>query len=93
MGNIMIDFVLGVVGFGFGLYGWVFILKQFAEMYVVKFVVKGEGQLGVIERVKKVEGMMKKLWGDQYFDLFLWSLFIWWRFSVLSKWWVVFMVF
>lgn len=69
MGNIMIDFVFGIVGFGFGFYGWVFILKQFVEMYVVKFVVKGEGQLGFVEWVKKVEDMMKKLWGDRYFDL------------------------
>uniref|UniRef100_A0A8C5IXW8 Elongation factor 2 n=1 Tax=Junco hyemalis TaxID=40217 RepID=A0A8C5IXW8_JUNHY len=53
MGNIMIDPVLGTVGFGSGLHGWAFTLKQFAEMYV---------------RAKKVEDMMKKLWGDRYFD-------------------------
>uniref|UniRef100_A0A671X249 Eukaryotic translation elongation factor 2b n=1 Tax=Sparus aurata TaxID=8175 RepID=A0A671X249_SPAAU len=53
MGNIMIDPVIGTVGFGSGLHGWAFTLKQFAEMYVAKF---------------KVEDMMKKLWGDRYFD-------------------------
>ena len=92
MGNIMIDPVLGAVGFGSGLHGWAFTLKQFAEMYVAKFAAKGEGQLGATERAKKVEGMMKKLWGDQYFDLPSWSLSIWWRSSVLSKWWVASMV-
>ncbi|CAD7684728.1 unnamed protein product [Nyctereutes procyonoides] len=58
MGNIRIDPVLGTVGFGFGLH----------EMYVAKFATKGEGQLGPAERAKKVEDMMKKLWGDRYFD-------------------------
>ncbi|KAB0372279.1 hypothetical protein FD755_016071, partial [Muntiacus reevesi] len=67
MGNIMIDPVLGTVGFGSGLHGWAFTLKQFAEMYVAKFAAKGEGQLGPAERAKKVEDMMKKLWGDRYF--------------------------
>ena len=68
MGNIMIDPVLGTVGFGSGLHGWAFTLKQFAEMYVAKFAAKGEGQLSAAERAKKVEDMMKKLWGDRYFD-------------------------
>ncbi|KAH0521510.1 Elongation factor 2 [Microtus ochrogaster] len=68
MGNILIDPVLGTVGFGSGLHGWVFTLKQFAEMYVAKFAAKGEGQLGPDEWAKKVEDMMKKLWGDRYFD-------------------------
>uniref|UniRef100_A0A8C1KT63 Eukaryotic translation elongation factor 2, like 2 n=1 Tax=Cyprinus carpio TaxID=7962 RepID=A0A8C1KT63_CYPCA len=53
MGNIMVDPVIGTVGFGSGLHGWAFTLKQFAEMYV---------------RAKKVEEIMKKLWGDRYFD-------------------------
>uniref|UniRef100_A0A452HXF9 Tr-type G domain-containing protein n=1 Tax=Gopherus agassizii TaxID=38772 RepID=A0A452HXF9_9SAUR len=53
MGNILIDPLIGTVGFGSGLHGWAFTLKQFAEMYVAKF---------------KVEDMMKKLWGDKYFD-------------------------
>uniref|UniRef100_A0A8C9VWW2 Elongation factor 2 n=1 Tax=Scleropages formosus TaxID=113540 RepID=A0A8C9VWW2_SCLFO len=54
MGNIMIDPVVGTVGFGSGLHGWAFTLKQFAEMYVAKFAAKGEGQLGPAERCKKV---------------------------------------
>uniref|UniRef100_A0A6Q2X0E5 Tr-type G domain-containing protein n=1 Tax=Esox lucius TaxID=8010 RepID=A0A6Q2X0E5_ESOLU len=37
MGHIMIDPVIGTVGFGSGLHGWAFTLKQFAEMYVMKF--------------------------------------------------------
>ena len=65
---MQIDPVLGTVGFGSGLHGWAFTLKQFAEMYVAKFAAKGEGQLGPAERAKKVEDMMKKLWGDRYFD-------------------------
>uniref|UniRef100_A0A8C7QSN5 Eukaryotic translation elongation factor 2b n=1 Tax=Oncorhynchus mykiss TaxID=8022 RepID=A0A8C7QSN5_ONCMY len=53
MGAIMIDPVIGTVGFGSGLHGWAFTLKQFAEMYVTKF---------------SVEDMMKKLWGERFFD-------------------------
>ncbi|ETE61649.1 Elongation factor 2 [Ophiophagus hannah] len=69
MGNIMIDPVIGTVGFGSGLHGWAFTLKQFAEMYVAKFAARGEkAQLSAADRAKKVEDMMKKLWGDKYFD-------------------------
>ncbi|CAH2311203.1 elongation factor 2 [Pelobates cultripes] len=68
MGNIMINPVLGTVGFGSGLHGWAFTLKQFAEMYVQKFAAKGDGKLTPAEHAKKVEDMMKKLWGDRYFD-------------------------
>uniref|UniRef100_A0A8C0FC77 Tr-type G domain-containing protein n=1 Tax=Bubo bubo TaxID=30461 RepID=A0A8C0FC77_BUBBB len=69
MGNIMIDPVIGTVGFGSSLHGWAFTLKQFAEMYVTKFAAKGEkAQLPPAEHSKKVEEMMKKLWGDKYFD-------------------------
>ncbi|XP_058230859.1 LOW QUALITY PROTEIN: elongation factor 2 [Hemibagrus wyckioides] len=71
MGNIMVDPVVGTVGFGSGLHGWAFTLKQFAEMYVAKFAAKGEKKKGDVspeERCKKVEEMMKKLWGDKYFD-------------------------
>ena len=63
----MIDSVLRTVGFGSGLHGWAFTLKQFAEMYVAKFAAKGKGQLEPLEWAKKVD-MMKKLWGDLYFD-------------------------
>ncbi|XP_053530549.1 elongation factor 2 isoform X2 [Ictalurus punctatus] len=71
MGNIMVDPVVGTVGFGSGLHGWAFTLKQFAEMYVAKFAAKGEKKKGDVspeEHCKKVEDMMKKLWGDKYFD-------------------------
>uniref|UniRef100_A0AAY4B6P2 Tr-type G domain-containing protein n=1 Tax=Denticeps clupeoides TaxID=299321 RepID=A0AAY4B6P2_9TELE len=67
MGNIMVDPVVGTVGFGSGLHGWAFTLKQFAEMYVAKFAAKGDkkADLPPAERSKKVEDMMKKLWGDK----------------------------
>ncbi|XP_051973285.1 elongation factor 2 [Xyrauchen texanus] len=71
MGNIMVDPVVGTVGFGSGLHGWAFTLKQFAEMYVAKFAAKGDknkADLSPAERARKVEDMMKKLWGDKYFD-------------------------
>ncbi|CAJ1060291.1 elongation factor 2-like [Xyrichtys novacula] len=68
MGHIMIDPVIGTVGFGSGLHGWAFTLKQFAEMYAAKFAAKGKTQLSPEEHCKKVEDMMKKLWGDRYFD-------------------------
>ena len=35
---------------------------------MAKFVAKGKGQLWPAEQAKKVEDIMKKLWGDQYFD-------------------------
>lgn len=37
MGNIFLDPSKGSVGFGSGLHGWAFTLKQFAEMYADKF--------------------------------------------------------
>uniref|UniRef100_A0A8C4E9I4 Tr-type G domain-containing protein n=1 Tax=Dicentrarchus labrax TaxID=13489 RepID=A0A8C4E9I4_DICLA len=55
MGNLMVS-VIGTVGFGSGLHGWAFTLKQFAEMYAAKFA---------------VEDMMKKLWGDRSAGKFL----------------------
>ncbi|CAI9155249.1 unnamed protein product [Rangifer tarandus platyrhynchus] len=68
MGNIIINPVLGIAGFRSGLHSWAFTLKPFPELYVAKFVAKGKGQLGPAEQAKKVEDIMKKLWGDQYFD-------------------------
>ena len=44
----------GTVGFGSGLHGWAFTLKQFAEIYSAKFK---------IETPK----LMKRLWGDQFY--------------------------
>jgi len=55
MGNIMVDPSIGSVGFGSGLHGWAFTLKQFAEMYSEKFGIQGEK-------------MMKNLWGERYFN-------------------------
>ena len=37
MGPIMVDPTIGNVGFGSGLHGWAFTLKQFAEIYASKF--------------------------------------------------------
>ncbi|XP_029285161.1 elongation factor 2-like [Cottoperca gobio] len=68
MGNLQIAPVNGTVGFGSGLHGWAFTLKQFAEMYAAKFAAKGNTQMTPDEHCKKVEDMMKKLWGDRYFD-------------------------
>ncbi|XP_031720021.1 elongation factor 2-like [Anarrhichthys ocellatus] len=68
MGSIMVDPVIGTVGFGSGLHGWAFTLKQFAEMYAAKFAAKGNTQMTPIENCKKVEDMMRKLWGDRFFD-------------------------
>lgn len=55
MGNIQVEPHLGTVGFGSGLHGWAFTLKQFAEIYAAKFK---------IEPIK----LMKRLWGDQYYS-------------------------
>ena len=46
----------GSVGFGSGLHGWAFTVKQFAEMYAVKFDID-------------IDKMMDKLWGESFFDL------------------------
>merc|ERR1712242_596811 len=51
MGVVRVDVNNGSVGFGSGLHGWAFTLKQFAEMYASKFGVD-------------VDKMMKKLWGE-----------------------------
>lgn len=56
MGAIMVDPSIGNVGFGSGLHGWAFTLKQFAEIYADKFGVQ-------------VDKLMKNLWGDRFFDL------------------------
>jgi elongation factor 2 len=55
MGKIMVDPAFGNVGFGSGLHGWAFSLKQFAEMYADKFGVQ-------------VDKLMKNLWGDRFFN-------------------------
>ncbi|XP_078350164.1 eukaryotic translation elongation factor 2-like [Oculina patagonica] len=55
MGNIQVSPEKGTVGFGSGLHGWAFTLKQFAEIYSKKFK---------IEPAK----LMKRLWGDQFYN-------------------------
>jgi len=55
MGIIRVDVNNGSVGFGSGLHGWAFTLKQFAEMYASKFGVD-------------IDKMMKKLWGENFFN-------------------------
>jgi len=56
MGNIQVHPARGSVGFGSGLHGWAYTLKQFAEMYADKFK---------IDSVK----LMPKLWGDNFFNM------------------------
>lgn len=51
MGIVRVDPSNASVGFGSGLHGWAFTLKQFAEMYAAKFKVD-------------VDKLMKKLWGE-----------------------------
>lgn len=55
MGVVRVDPTNGSVGFGSGLHGWAFTLKQFAEMYATKFGVD-------------IEKLMKKLWGENFFN-------------------------
>lgn len=55
MGEISVDPSKGSVGFGSGLHGWAFTLKQFAEMYADKFK---------IDTIK----LMNRLWGENYFN-------------------------
>merc|ERR1712002_637546 len=55
MGNIQVYPEKGTVGFGSGLHGWAFSLKQFAEMYSSKFGID-------------VQKLMRRLWGDNCFN-------------------------
>jgi elongation factor 2 len=55
MGEIMVDPSRGNVGFGSGLHGWGFTVKQFAEMYAEKFGVEPSK-------------LMRNLWGDRFYD-------------------------
>jgi len=55
MGPIMVDPSIGSVGFGSGLHGWAFTLKQFAEMYAEKFGIQSDK-------------LMKNLWGERFFN-------------------------
>lgn len=55
LGNIEVLPITGKVGFGSGLHAWGFTLNDFARMYCSKFGLS-------------VEKMMKKLWGENYYD-------------------------
>jgi len=55
MGVVRVDPSNASVGFGSGLHGWAFTLKQFAELYAAKFGVD-------------VDKLMKKLWGANFFN-------------------------
>jgi len=55
MGNIMVEPSKGTVGFGSGLHGWAFSLKQFAEIYSAKM------KCDVVK-------FMGRLWGDQFYN-------------------------
>ncbi|XP_077976566.1 translation elongation factor 2-like isoform X1 [Styela clava] len=55
-GDIQVFPNKGTVGFGSGLQGWAFSLKQFAEMYAEKFQTTAEK-------------LIDKLWGDNFFDI------------------------
>lgn len=55
MGDIKVDPSKGSVGFGSGLHGWAFTLKQFAEIYAAKL--KADPQR-----------LMGKFWGENFFN-------------------------
>uniref|UniRef100_T1J7D8 Tr-type G domain-containing protein n=1 Tax=Strigamia maritima TaxID=126957 RepID=T1J7D8_STRMM len=55
MGDVKVDPSRGNVGFGSGLHGWAFTLKQFSEMYAEKFKID-------------IDKLMKKLWGDNFYN-------------------------
>jgi len=55
MGDIQVDPSIGNVAFGSGKDQWAFTLNKFARIYSKKF--------GIDQ-----EKMMKKLWGDNFFD-------------------------
>jgi len=55
MGEVSVYPNKGSVGFGSGLHGWAFTLKQFAEMYADKFKID-------------VSKLMNRLWGENFFN-------------------------
>ena len=55
LGDVMVDPSKGTVAFGSGLHGWGFTLTKFASLYAKKFGVKKDL-------------LMKRLWGDHYYD-------------------------
>merc|ERR1712127_6061 len=55
MGDITVDPTKGTVGFGAGLHGWAFTLKEFAEFYSAKFKIE-------------VPKLMTRFWGDNFYS-------------------------
>uniref|UniRef100_A0A1E1XHM1 Putative elongation factor 2-like isoform 1 n=1 Tax=Amblyomma aureolatum TaxID=187763 RepID=A0A1E1XHM1_9ACAR len=55
MGDIKVEPSKGNVGFGSGLHGWAFTLKQFAEIYAEKFKID-------------VDKLMGRLWGENFYN-------------------------
>ncbi|KAH8355021.1 hypothetical protein KR093_004023 [Drosophila rubida] len=55
MGDVSVDPAKGSVGFGSGLHGWAFTLKQFAELYADKFKID-------------VAKLMKRFWGSNFYN-------------------------
>lgn len=56
MGDLVLDPTIGNVAFGAGKDQWAFTLRTFAKIYSKKTGIS-------------VEKMMKKLWGDNYYDI------------------------
>ena len=56
MGDLVLDPTIGNVAFGAGKDQWAFTLRTFAKIYSKKTGIS-------------VEKMMKKLWGDNYYDV------------------------
>merc|ERR1712055_913465 len=55
MGVVRVDVNNGSVGFGSGLHGWAFSIKQFADIYAARFKIP-------------VAKLMGKLWGESFFN-------------------------
>lgn len=55
MGDVKVEPSRGNVGFGSGLHGWAFTLKQFSEIYSEKFKID-------------VDKLMRRLWGDNFYN-------------------------
>jgi elongation factor 2 len=55
MGDVKVDPAKGSVGFGSGLHGWAFTLKQFAEIYADKFKID-------------LDKLMNRLWGENFYN-------------------------
>ena len=66
MGQIMVDPSIGNVGFGSGLHGWAFTLKQFAEMYAEKFGI----QVCAYSKPLSRRGKVKKLKCGIFLNIF-----------------------